>query len=749
VNGSLGATAVAIASGSTLSGSGTIGGTVSVAGGGKLSPGNPGAPGTLTINALTLSPGAILTFDLSSNYASGNDKIALNGGVLALASTQAFQFNLVDGLLGAGTYPLISGGSNTTASNSTLTSNLPTGSRQSFTLSRSSSGSGQGFVNLVVSGTAASLTWLGGPTNLWDNNSSVNFTGAADGNNKFLSFDAVTFNDSGTLGNVTVKGIVSPRSLTVNNSSLGYTLTGGNISGAGVLTKNGVGTLTLASTVLVLSSTTTVGTTVNNVDTTNLLPGMAVTGSGLPAGTTIASITNATTLVLSQAATAAATVNLSYFFYNTYSGGTVINGGTIVLADETANYYALGTGPITFNGGTLTMYDNFGTYTGVSYNYVVPTGAVGTLNTDSRSDLNGTLSGGGIFNFKTTANRTAVYGDWSAFTGIINVIGDADGGDFRYGTSYGYPGFPQAAIALGDHMTMYYIGTLSGGAGTTIPIGELSGPATATVLGGATNGRALTLRIGGRNTDATFDGTINEQGGITGGNATSYVKTGSGIWTLTGTCSWNGNTTVEQGILRIAGSLTSPQAIEVQPGASLSILGGSISADAINVAAGATLTGHGTLNADLNNSGTVTVGTGGTFMVTGDVVNEGVMRFTNGSQLSASLGGFVNDGVLDLMTGSGSLPANLINNGIVIDSSSVKAVDAQKTATGFSVTIASYAGHNYQLQSASSFSSPTSWTNVGSPQAGVSNSDGSATMLTLTDNAAVGSKLFYRIVVSP
>jgi autotransporter-associated beta strand protein len=753
VNGSLGATAVAVASGTTLSGSGTIGGTVSVAGSGRLAAGNPGVPGTLTVNALTLSSGAILPFDLSSNPASGNDKIVLNGGVLTLANTQALQFNLVNGLLGAGTYPLISGGSNTTASNSVLTSNLPVGSRQTFTVSRSQSGSGQGFVNLVVNGTAATLTWLGSPTNVWDTNSSVSWTGAPEAtpNNKFLSFDAVAFNDTDSNGNIppgnlTIKGIVSPRSLTVTNSALNYTFTGGSIAGGGALIKNGSGTLTLASTVLVLGSTTTVGTTVNNVDTTNLLVGMAVTGSGIPDGTTIASITNSTTLVLSQAATAAATVNLNYFFYNTYSGGTVINGGTIVLADETANYYALGTGPITFNGGTLTMYDNFNTYTAVGYNYVVPTGAVGYLNTDSRSDLNGSLTGGGTLNYRVTATRTSLYGDWSAFTGIVNVSGDADGGDFRYGTSYGYPGFPQAAITLGDKVWMYYIGTLSGGEGTTIPIGELSGPATANVLGGATTGRALTLRVGSRNTDATFAGKISEQTATPPAiNTTSYVKTGTGTWTLSGTCTYNGGTTVEQGTLRILGTLTSPQAFEVLSGANLSVQGGTISADAINIAAGATLTGSGTLNSDLNNDGNVTCSSG-TITVTGDVVNSGTMRFTGGSGIVAT-GNFVNNGVLDLLTGAQGLPANLdsSSSGVIIDSSQVKVASASKVGNTFTVQIKGYTGHNYKLQRRASLTSG-SWTDIGSSQAGDSNA---AQMLTFTDNGASGNQYFYRVSVNP
>lgn len=61
---------------------------------------------------------------------------------------------------------------------------------------------------------------------------------------------------------------------------------------------------------LLISSTTATSTTVT-VATAGLVPGMFVIGAGIPVGTTIVSIT-ATTITISQAATASATVNLSY-----------------------------------------------------------------------------------------------------------------------------------------------------------------------------------------------------------------------------------------------------------------------------------------------------------------------------------------------------------------------------------------------------------------------------------------------------
>ncbi len=746
VNGSLGATALNVASGATLAGTGAIGGTVSVAGGGRITPGAPDAVGTLTANAVTLNS-ATLVFDLSANPASGNDRITLNGGVLGINGTQNFEFNLLDGVLGAGTYALIGGGSNTSASGPGLASNLPAGSRQTFSLQRPASGNGQCFINLVVGGTAATLNWLGGPGNVWDTNSTVNWSGAPDGNNKFLSFDAVAFGDGPASGNVTILGGVRPRTLTVTNSALNYTFTGGTIAGGGALVKNGTGTLTLAPTAIVLSSTTTVGTTVT-ADTTNLAVGMNVFGDGIATGAIIAAITNATTLELSLPATAAATVDLT-FLGNSYTGGTFLNGGTIVLANDLANTYGLGTGPVTFaNGTTLTMYANNAGDNTARWSMVVPASVTATLNADARVVLTGALTGAGTLNLRVPYIRTDVVGDWSDFTGTINVTTDGDGGEFRFGTNYSYAAFPQATIALPAKIAMYYLGILAQGTGTAIEIGALSGVTGSFLYGGQTSsgGRLFTYRIGGKGTDATFAGAIREMDAAV--TNTSFVKTGAGVWTLSGVCSYNGNTTVEQGTLRITGTLTTPQAIDVKAGAILSVQSGTITTDAVNIATGATLTGAGTLNGDLNNNGTVTATSGGAFTVTGAVVNNGTLRIAGGTALSAT-GGFVNNGVLDLLTAAQGLPPNLENNGIVIDSTTLRTVAAAKSGNTVTVTVQGHSGHSYQLQRADSLTAP-GWANVsGSVGAGTTQPDGQPTPLALQDANATGSQRYYRVVVTP
>ena len=323
---------------------------------------------------------------------------------------------------------------------------------------------------------------------------------------------------------------------------------------------------------------------------------------------------------------------------NTFSGGLTLNGGTIALANDTANAGALGTGPVTLNAGVLSMFDEDNSFNSFTAALVVPTAATARINADSRVDVHGTLAGGGTLNFYVPWVRTTLFSNWSAFTGTINVLTDAGGGDFRMGTSYSFPGFPQAAIALTDKVSAYYTGTLAEGAGTTIPIGSISGTSLSVLQGGATGGRALTYRIGGKNTDATFAGTISEQNTAT---ATTYIKTGTGTWTLSGSGAWNGGTNVEQGTLRLSGTFTSAAATQVFPGAALKIEGGNLTTDATNIAGGAFFYGYGKVASDFISDGTTdgrgfVTGTPGTLTVQGSM-------FLGGTSLTRLRGGASSD----------------------------------------------------------------------------------------------------------
>ncbi len=416
-----------------------------------------------------------------------------------------------------------------------------------------------------------------------------------------------------------------------------------------------------------------------------------------------------------------------------------------MLTNEAANRCGLGTGAVTFNGGTLTLAGATGS-AGIDTqtfpnDLIVPGGQSGTLNAMQRGRLTGSLVGGGTLNVVVKYIRGDFFGDWSAFTGQLNISGAQSGSQFRMTENYSPNGFPNCAINLEFNAALMHTGILSAGTGTIIDIGELSGVVGSYLQGGVTGGRALTYRIGGKNTTATFAGSIAEQ--TPGSTLTNFVKTGAGMWTISGTNSWSGGTTVEQGTLCISGNTTSAGAVNVQSGASLCLINGTLTTDAVNLADGATLTGNGTIAADLNISGLANLrsSSGGTLTVTGDIVNNGTLRIAGNTAFSAT-GALTNTGILDLLTSPSSLPANLVNHGIIIENTKRTIISASKSGNDFICTCTGYTGHSYQLQS--SLTLTDGWTNVGSPVTGT----GVAIEWTLT-NGGTGEKGFYRVLVTP
>ena len=538
IPGSLVNAPVLVDNGATLTGSGSIGQTVLIRDGGTLA-GSLGVGGLITLESgatiapdlgnITASAGIDildnqLFFDLSASPTGNNGQIVVTGGSADMTGNNTFHINPYQGVLGAGTYKLIACAGNVRLNrvgtmNMYIDIDVPADIRQSFSINRSSSGMLGGYVWLQVTGDAGSMLWQGNAGSTWDLNTSSNFSGGPGGDNKFYNLDQVMFTDAAASGTVTLAGELQPRAVIVDNNSLAYTM-----GGSGHL----AGPMTLIKN-----------------------------GGG------ILSLANTGT--------------------NTFSGGTLINDGEIVLGSDFANANALGTGPITFDGGTLTMHDDAGSYNSQTYHFDVPAGQTGTFHADSRCDIYGTLVGGGTFNVRAPWLRTTLYSDWSAFAGQLNVTTDGNGGELRMGTSYSFPGFPNASVDLADKVSLHYSGILSQGVGTTVPIGALSGGSMATLRGGpASSGdRLLIYRIGGLGTDTTFAGTIAESDPAV--THTTIIKTGAGTWTLSGSSEWNGGTTVEQGTLVISGSVTSVLEVNVDPGATLALLNGSLSSDAVNI----------------------------------------------------------------------------------------------------------------------------------------------------------------------
>ena len=581
---------VNVMNGGMLRGTGNLAGGVPIQSGGKLLPGiSDGQPGMLTTsNTLTLAT-PNLFFDLCGSTNGANDRIVMNGGSIAMSGAQNYIFNLTDNALGTGTYNLIEGATSSSASSVSLLSNLPGNTRQTISLYRASAGANPSYVRLDVIGSAASLLWRGTNGSAWDAGTTTNWLNgsAAD---KFFNLDTVTFDDTSTNGLATatpVTGTVQPIFMVVSNNTRDYTINGGGIAGQTAIVKHGSGMLTLSP--YMVSTTTSIyngSTTVTVASTNGIAPGQTVSGPHIPWGTTVVSVVNSTNVLLSQPADTSSTYTFSFCAVNSYSGGTVVNGGTLQLVN---NPYGGGNGPIAINGATLFL-NGIGTAT------TITCAGTNTLQTYGQPLTGFGLTGSGVLNLDIGGGGVfSPFGDWSGFSGTINFL---TGNWLRELNTVTF-GSSNAVWNLGSNGGLY---NRDGAA--TVYFGALFGGASATLAGGQAGKPVTTYVVGGVNTNSVFDGVISD-----GGLGTALIFNGPGSLKLTGSNTYSANTIVNGGVLYVnntTGSGTGAGDVQIASGATLAG-SGSISG-LVSIADGATL-------APGNSTGILTIGDG---LVLGD-----------------------------------------------------------------------------------------------------------------------------------
>jgi autotransporter-associated beta strand protein len=599
VNGSLHQSAVLVRSRGTIGGNGRLGNGLTVFSGGSITPGNGnGAPGTLTItNGLTLSGGTTNRFDLSDDPTGSsktNDVIRVSGD-LNLSGVNIIRCSLLDGLPGNGVYTLF-----------TYTGNL-NGNLANFAITGVSGTltNPPGAIAILVDAQRppATLTWAGnGVNNIWDTGTNTTWLneGVPD---KFLFLDDVVFDDSGsTTPAMNLIGDQTPNSVTVA-ADVSYTFSGtGKITGSTGLVKTNAGTLTINTAndytgpTIIGGGTVAVGQLANGGGASRLGAAtsepanlqffnstLQYTGGNVTVdrGATFASggatfnlTSGGTTLTWNGTNVGSGTLiksgpgTLTLAAGNSFTGGTIINEGTLSLngpaggGTTTANNYALGSGSVTFQGGTLRLFGSgastspeYGTF---SRPMIVPEGEVGTLLTPPRYGMSASLSGAGTLNLEVDYVRGTMSGNWSAFTGTINITGLVANSEFRVANSAGYAG---ATLFLNNNAVI----TQSGSAGT-MEIGALGGTSGSRVGPGNSTSSGRSFRVGWNNQNATFAGQILADG------VNIVTKVGTGNWTLTGANTYTGGTIVDGGTLTAAnasGSATGTGNVTVNSGATL------------------------------------------------------------------------------------------------------------------------------------------------------------------------------------
>ncbi len=258
---------------------------------------------------------------------------------------------------------------------------------------------------------------------------------------------------------------------------------------------------------------------------------------------------------------------------NTYTGGTSINAGTLVLDSSAASAALphtsfLNAGYRTFAVGSgTTLQINSGTYTDSDSTYAPAI----------------SISGSGTI-VKTGTGYFSIYSNGSSlanFTGLIDVqqgILGSNGATWGTGTM----NLQVDSLAVFDLRT------------GNVSINNLSGSGAVE----STNGGALNLSLGNNNGSAAFSGTIS--GGF------SLIKNGTGTQTFTGANTFTGATTINAGVLTlgVGGTLANTSAITVASGATLNLSGGANNQlDAGN--SSSTWTINGTLAATTNFAHTI------------------------------------------------------------------------------------------------------------------------------------------------
>ncbi len=720
-------------SGGTLDGTGLISGVLTLADDAILRI-NGSSTGTLTTGGLVLNPNSVLNYELAAP--GSGDRIQVNGNL-----TLDGKLNVVDGgAFQAGTYRLIDYTGALTNNGLTLNA-IPAG----FFLEQGTIDAATGGqVNLVVAATLSDTQFwdaggtaddgiIAGGSGSWDNNTG-NWTSLSGANNSDWRDKFAVF--QGTAGTVTVAEAI--------------TFTGAQFRTTGYSIANGAGALTTDTAATNIG--TDAGVTATIAEDIGGTGGLVKQGDGtlILSGANIftgASAVNAGTLRLEGGAALADSVALTVL--NTgalvVAGAETIGslegaGATTLLANLTtggSNASTTVSGVISGAGGlvkegsgtlTLTAANSYGGNTVVNDGVLALSGAgtsgIGTM----------TLAGDAVVDISAASGTRTFSGlTGSAGTSIVqgaNNVQVAGGGNFA-GIISGTGGLTKATNGLVLNLTGVnsYTGTtaVTGGTLAISGAGSIASSATVSLSGANTQldisgsagdqtiGRLVStqatssvglgandLEIVNNGTTATFAGVIGGQGGI--------IKSGTGTQIFTSNNVYQGDTTVNGGILRAAAiDAFGEGALITNAGATADLNGFTQAADGIGgagtVALGAatgglTLDGtgsnsfSGTLSgaAGLTKTGSGTQTLSGTNSYTGaTAINGGTLALAGSANLANSASTTVGSGgTLSIAAATGGSTVNALNadagSNIVLGANSLTANNAANSTVAGDVS---------------------------------------------------------------
>ncbi len=358
---------------------------------------------------------------------------------------------------------------------------------------------------------ATVVTWNGTADNsIWDLAVTTNFQDESGQSVYAAAGDDIIFDDRG-YGTVTVKGAVSPNSITFNNSaSHPYVINGDSIKGGGTITKNGLGTATINTENRTGATTINEGTLIVN----SLANLSGISYGALGDVSQKITINDGAILQVSQpvitdqpvTVSGTATLNVPSSLTLTLNkgmkgtGATVVKAGAGQLTLGTANTFSTllikaGTvasihssnidqlpSTVEFQGGTLwgaNMEDGAGVTNRADF--VVPEGKTGTFYASFRGNYNGTLTGKGTFKVYTGGIRCYWNGDWSAFEGTIVPGRENRQNKKSYDPTFNITntkGMPKATLQLDEGMSITNVDPANSSKYYSVEIGKITGSGT-------------------------------------------------------------------------------------------------------------------------------------------------------------------------------------------------------------------------------------------------------------------------------
>lgn len=508
VNGSLASAATSVQNAATLGGTGSIAGSVTVQDGGHIAPG--ASPGTLTIGGdLSLSAGSVLDYELGQANVPGgsfNDLTVVGGNLLLDGTLNITQ--PAGGSFGPGVYRLINYGGAL--------------SNQGLDLGAMPAG-GPFIVQTSVANQVNLVNTQGLVLNFWDGNDGALFNNAAvnGGAGTWLAAPANdAWTDSGGAVNAPWQTNAfavfqgTPGTVTVDNSAGAVTFSGAQFAVDGYTVTGQPLTTNTADTIIRVGDGTAAGAAMTATI------GAVIQGSGG------LDKTDAGTLVLTGS--------------NTYTGNTVVDGGTLSVRGGAINSPAATITVGNSGGGTLRI-ENGGQVTGTtsvvganpgSQGAAVVTGG-GSAWTTSGGLTIGNAGAGSL----TVENGGVVQSGFAlgAFQGSGSAAIRVSGSGSRWTTT----GFV-SLLSGASTMTIDQAGLVRGG---SVVIGENAGAQAAAVVSGpgstlASDSTFEVARSGTGSLTVSGGATVTSAQGFVGrvaGGVGSAVVTGAGSsWVNTG-----------------------------------------------------------------------------------------------------------------------------------------------------------------------------------------------------------------------